>query len=118
MVPDGPDAETQMRRKPMPKKNGDLTIKEIKELVKPIRTLDSVIKLAKKYGKRKFEPCAWYNRVGDMLEVYFEKDNHFVRHINNTISLMLTRDKTPRVVGAYICGISKLVKESGGLRRR
>jgi hypothetical protein len=66
-------------------------------------------KLAKKYKNVKFKPCFFYNKEGDMIEVYLENVNHYGQWINHDITVLRAQDDN-RIVGLSVHGVKKHVR--------
>jgi len=73
---------------------------------------DWVKELIEKYRKKgPFKPGAWYNRLGDIIEVWFEEDESYSEWLNHNITLMLSvHDK--RIIGFQIWGVKRLLEQS------
>lgn len=55
-----------------------------------------------------FKPHVWYNTDGDMIEVYWKKDNSYGVWINHNLTLLKSQD-TDEVVGVLIEDVSRFI---------
>lgn len=58
-----------------------------------------------------FQPGAWHNKDGDMLEIYFENVDHIAKWVNPQLTLLLARDDG-RIIGCYVEGLQKVLEQT------
>jgi hypothetical protein len=66
-------------------------------------------------GGREFKPCAFYNKVGDILELYWADEACFVEHLGNGVEICKSfqgEGKPDKIVGAKFWGLKKLLLQS------
>lgn len=70
--------------------------------------LNEVLKLMESMSKVEFKPHAFFNRPGDLLEVFFENVPHYGEWVNPEIYLLRAQDDN-RVVGCQVWKLSKVM---------
>ena len=73
--------------------------------------LEALREAMERQGPRpKFEPHAWYNSAGEMLEVFWSSDSSYAKRINDRLTLLLSIE-TEEVVGCYVKGLEGVLAE-------
>jgi hypothetical protein len=73
-------------------------------------SLDELLaKLAKKYKNVKFKPGFFYNKPGDIVEVYLENVSYYAQWINHDVTVYKAMDDD-RIIGLSVHGVKKHIK--------
>ena len=72
--------------------------------------LEALRKAIKDGPRPKFEPHAWYNTAGEMLEVFWSGESSYAKRLNGRLTLLLDLE-TDEVVGCYIKGLEGVLAE-------
>lgn len=67
--------------------------------------------MAKNPREFKFSPHTFYNRDGDLLEVYWDNVSTVAHWMGNGITILVDQEHPKRVVGVQIEKISKILKD-------
>lgn len=70
--------------------------------------LEDFLAELEKRPRGRFQPCAFYNGEGDMLETFWSDEEHVSHWLNNTVEILVGRP-SGAIVGARISGISSLI---------
>jgi hypothetical protein len=81
--------------------------------MKATRSFDEGLAELARRPRRPFHPCAFYNRLGDAIEIYLKDDAYVAERINPLFSIFVSAKDPSQVVGLAIKNIRKHLKKSG-----
>jgi len=74
------------------------------------QTIEAIVATMGEVPPRPFRPVAFYNRDGDMVEVYLSDVAFYGKWLNPQITLLLAFE-THEIVGIQICGAKRIFEE-------
>jgi hypothetical protein len=79
-------------------------------------TLEELLdELERTVERKEFQPCALYNKTGDILELFWSDEGCFVEHLGNGVEICKSfqgEGKPDKIVGAKFWGLKKLLLKS------
>lgn len=60
-----------------------------------------------KQPREPFKPSWWYNRHGDMIEVYWSDEAYVAKWLNHQVTVLYSAEDPKKIVGVQIEGIKK-----------
>lgn len=60
-----------------------------------------------------FRPVAYHNKIGDIMEVFWEDVPYIAKWVSPTVTLLRAADND-RIVGVQVWGASKIVEDQNG----
>lgn len=54
-----------------------------------------------------FKPHWWYNKDGDMIEIYWSEEAYVAKWLNHQVTVLYSQEDPTRIVGVQIEGIKK-----------
>jgi hypothetical protein len=88
-----------------------LVLKE-RARIKATKSFDEFMKELEKLPRQEFKPFAFYNKVGDFLDIYWDDDPHYVEWLNSNVEIKRSFEDESKIVGAYVWGIKKILLEA------
>jgi len=73
--------------------------------------IDELEEIAKQRDEEGWEPCSFYNKTGDLLEILWSDEGHYVEHVGGQIEICrsFTDEK---IVGAKVWGLKRIFLEA------
>ena len=81
-------------------------------MLKTSKPFEELLEELKELPVKKFEPFAFYNKIGDFIDIYWDEDAHYVEHLKNGVEIKRSFEDKSKVVGAYVWGIKRILLEA------